>query len=416
MSAHPRKLKNTKWLNIPDLQNLLEILGRDGNPARINGGAVRNAVLGETIADIDISTEFLPNEVVDKLKSAGIRVVPTGLEHGTVTAVLGGKGYEITTLREDVETDGRHAVVKFGKDWAKDAQRRDLTMNALYCDRQGNILDPIGGYEDLVNRNIRFIGVAEDRIHEDYLRILRFFRLFAWYGTLRPDGEGLKACAKLKDQLSTLSAERVWAELKKLLSAPDPRRALLWMRTTGVLAAVLPESENWGIDLIHPYIDAQKEYGWKLDVIERLEAIIPKDPNVVTNLSSRLKLSNTEMLQLQTWAMTELPTSDKDRRELQRLIYWGDQKAICQNIRLEAARLYSKPDVDDELAKRVVQMKMACGWRRPKFPVRGKTLLELGYSPGENVGKTLKTLEIKWVDSDFNLSESELLGMAEQPH
>ena len=414
MSSRPQKLNNAEWLNQPDLQNLLSVLESDGKVARINGGAVRNAVLGEPIADIDISTEFQPEEVVEQLKSAGIKVVPTGLEHGTVTAVVGGKGYEITTLREDVETDGRHAVVKFGQDWTRDAQRRDLTMNALYCDRNGVIFDPLGAYDDLANRRIRFIGDATQRIREDYLRILRFFRFFAWYGSLRPDAEGLKACTRLKTHLGTLSAERVWAELKKLLGAPDPRRALLWMRTTGVLTAVLPESEHWGIDLIHPYLEAQQTYGWSTDALERLETIIPKNPEKTTQLAGRLKLSNLETEQLQAWAMTELPAVDMQEDALQRLLYWGDTHALCQTLRLEAARLFAEPDRADALESRIKQIELACGWQQPEFPLRGKTLLEQGHSPGQRIGIILKSLERRWVDSGFTLNEAELLALVDE--
>src|SRR5690606_10002862 len=218
-----------------------------GEEARIAGGAVRNALFGEPVADVDIATTTPPQETVRRAEAAGFKAVPTGFEHGTVTVVAEGRPFEVTTLRADVETDGRRARVVFGRDWQADAERRDFTINALYAEADGTVVDLVGGLADIAARRLRFIGDAEARIREDYLRILRFFRFFAWYGEGRPDAEGLKACARLKGGLSGLSAERVWAETKKLLSAPDPSRALLWMRQTGVLAASLAESEKWGI-------------------------------------------------------------------------------------------------------------------------------------------------------------------------
>ncbi|RVC41275.1 CCA tRNA nucleotidyltransferase, partial [Mesorhizobium sp. M4B.F.Ca.ET.088.02.2.1] len=222
-------------------------------------------------------------------EAAGFKTVPTGIEHGTVTAIAGGKTYEVTTLRADIETDGRRAKVSFGRDWKLDAERRDFTINALYAEADGNVVDLVGGIADIAARRLRFIGDAEARIREDYLRILRFFRFFAWYGDGRPDAEGLKACARLKDGLGQLSAERIWSELKKLLSAPDPSRALLWMRQAGVLTSVLPESEKWGIDAIHGLIRTEKDLGWAADPLLRLEAMVPPDAARMKTLAERLK-------------------------------------------------------------------------------------------------------------------------------
>ncbi|MEL6744920.1 MAG: CCA tRNA nucleotidyltransferase, partial [Pseudomonadota bacterium] len=239
------------WLAQRSVQKVLALLSSDGGEARVNGGAVRNALLNEPVGDIDIATTLEPSEVVKRAKAAKIKSVPTGIDHGTVTLVIDADAFEVTTLRSDVETDGRHAVVRFGTDWTQDAQRRDLTMNALYCAADGTVFDPLSGYDDVMNRRVRFIGDALDRIREDRLRILRFFRFFAWYGAFRPDADGLRACVREKNGLRNLSAERIWQELSKLLAAPDPSRALLWMRQTGVLSVVLEESENWGIDTIH---------------------------------------------------------------------------------------------------------------------------------------------------------------------
>lgn len=240
------------WLNDAPLQALLQALVGEGDEeARVVGGAIRNTLLGQAVADIDIATTALPATTVERAKAAGFKTVPTGIEHGTVTVVANGRPFEVTTLRQDVETNGRHAKVKFGRDWKADAERRDFTINALYCDADGSILDLVGGIADIGSRTLRFIGDAESRIEEDFLRILRFFRFFAWYGDGRPDAAGLRAATRLKAGIEQLSAERIWAEMRKLLAAPDPSRALLWMRQTGVLSLVLPESEKWGIDAIH---------------------------------------------------------------------------------------------------------------------------------------------------------------------
>ena len=195
------------WLDDRHLQKLLAALSAEGELARIAGGAVRNALLGQAVADIDIATTTLPDETVRRVKAAGFKAVPTGIEHGTVTAVVDGRPFEVTTLRADVETDGRRAKVSFGRDWTADAERRDFTINGLYAEADGTVVDLVGGLPDIEARRLRFIGDAETRIREDYLRILRFFRFFAWYGDGRPDAEGLKACARLKDGLDRLSAE-----------------------------------------------------------------------------------------------------------------------------------------------------------------------------------------------------------------
>ena len=217
------------------LQRLLAALAQGGEEARIAGGAVRNTLLGQPVADIDIATTNLPEETIRRAEAAGFKAVPTGIEHGTITVIAGGKPYEVTTLarRRRDRRPPRQGVVRPRLE--ADAERRDFTINALYAEADGTVVDLVGGIADIEARTLRFIGDPEARIREDYLRILRFFRFFAWYGDGRPDAEGLKACARLKEGLDQLSAERVWSELKKLLSAPDPSRALLWMRQAGVL-------------------------------------------------------------------------------------------------------------------------------------------------------------------------------------
>ena len=259
--------------------------------------------------------------------------MPTGIEHGTITVVAAGRPYEVTTLRDDIETDGRRAKVRFGRDWRRDAERRDFTINALYATADGAVVDLVGGLADLDSRTVRFIGDAETRIREDFLRILRFFRFFAWYGAGRPDAEALKACARLKDGLDQLSAERVWAELKKLLSAPDPSRALLWMRQASVLTRILPESEKWGIDLIHPLVKAEADLGWPPDPLLRLEALVPPDAARTKVLAERLKLSAAEAARLKTLGAGPRPIAPATTESaLARMLYAGDRQAMLDRL------------------------------------------------------------------------------------
>lgn len=396
------------WLRATNLQTVFDVLEAAGGAVRVNGGAVRNSLLGEPAGDVDLSTTLLPEAVIEALAAAGIKPVPTGIEHGTVTAVAGSEPFEITTLREDIETDGRHAVVRFGSDWTADARRRDFTMNALYCDRIGTVFDPLGGLADLRARQVRFIGDASQRIGEDRLRILRFFRFFAWYGAGRPDAAGLKACARLKGGLAEVSAERIWAELKKLLAAPSPTRALLWMRTSGVLGVVLPESEGWGIDLVGPLIAAESRYGFARDPLLRLAAMVRPLTARIRQLAARLKLSKSEAERLIAWANSTAPEADIPPNELYRLVYRGDRQGIIDAMRLAAARHLGKDETEiaDRMAERI---HLAAAWERPKFPLSGRDLTTRGIEPGPALGEKLKSLEEDWVESDFTLTPQALL-------
>jgi poly(A) polymerase len=395
------------------LADLLAMLNQDGEEARIAGGAVRNALMQESISDVDIATTCLPNEVTRRAEKAGLPVIPTGILHGTVTVVSGGEPYEVTTLRADIETDGRYAKVEFGRDWQADAERRDFTMNALYAKPDGTIIDLVGGIADIKSRAIRFIGDAEARIREDHLRILRFFRFFAWYGSGRPDADGLKACARLKETLLDLSVERVWMELKKLLGAPDPSRALLWMRQAGVLSVAVPESEKWGIDAVHAVVSAGRDLGWKPDPMLRLMAIMPPRIERVEELAARLKLSTAERERLEYWAGAELPQYDLDSQTFARLLYRSERKGVEDKIRLALADARSKAISDDAQMMRAAGysrlMDFAESWERPRFPVAGADLIAKGMKSGPKLGARLKALEEKWVDSGFGLTKAELL-------
>lgn len=404
------------WLEEKHLQKLLAVLSADGERARIAGGAVRNALLGQPVADVDIATTTLPEETARRAEAAGFKPVPTGIAHGTVTVVAGGKPYEVTTLRADVETDGRRAKVSFGRDWKADAERRDFTINALYAEADGSVIDLVGGVADVEARRLRFIGDAEARIREDYLRILRFFRFFAWYGDGRPDAEGLKACARLKDGIDRLSAERVWSELKKLLGAPDPSRALLWMRQAGVLSRVLPESEKWGIDALHGLVGTERDLGWKADPLLRLEAIVPPDVVRMKSLGERLKLSKEEANRLQRWAMSAPVDSEWTESTLAKALYRGDVQGLVDRLRLALALARSRAADDDQSMMRAGRLSrllaFAEKWKRPLFPIKGADLAALGIRAGPKLGTLLKRLENDWIESGFSLSRDALMERA----
>jgi tRNA nucleotidyltransferase/poly(A) polymerase len=407
-----------RWLGDKPLQQLLAALKQGGEEARVAGGAVRNALLGQPVADIDIAATTLPEETIRRAEASGFKTVPTGIEHGTVTVIAGGKPYEVTTLRADIETDGRRAKVTFGRDWKLDAERRDFTINALYAEADGTVVDLVGGIADIEARRLRFIGDAEARIREDYLRILRFFRFFAWYGDGRPDAEGLKACARLKEGLAQLSAERVWSELKKLLSAPDPSRALLWMRQAGVLSAVLPESEKWGIDAIHGLARTGKDLGWTADPILRLEAIVPPDAARMKTLGERLRLSNDEAARLRNWALTIAPDAKTTETELAKKLYYGDRGGYLDRIRLALAAARTRAFEDNQAMMEAGGLSRLLNftlkWSKPVFPIKGADLTGLGASPGPKLGATLKNLEREWVGSGFTLERGALMERAAQ--
>jgi len=405
------------WFKDPALQRILTLLNADGGEARVAGGAVRNALMGLPVADIDVATTLRPEKVVERAVTSGIRAVPTGIEHGTVTLVIDGHGFEVTTLRRDVETDGRRAKVAFGTDWQADAERRDLTINALYADAQGEVIDLVNGLPDIETRTVRFIGEAAERIAEDYLRILRFFRFFAHYGSGRPDADGLRACARAKDKLSTLSAERVWAETRKLLSAADPSRALLWMRQAGVLSEILPETEKWGIDGIHGLVATEKSLGWAPDPLLRLAAIVPPDAERLDALAKRLKMSNAEAARLATWANAPVPPDEVTDVGFDRLLYRHGAEGLVLRLRLALASARTAAEGDPAAMRRSarlsVLLKRAESYDRPAFPLSGADIVAAGVPAGKRVGEILKELEDFWVERNFTLDRAALTARLE---
>ena len=401
------------WFEDPALKKVLSVLNADGGEGRVVGGAVRNSLMNLPVADVDIATTLLPEAVIERATAASIKAVPTGIAHGTVTLVVGGKPFEVTTLRHDVETDGRHAQVAFSNDWQADAERRDLTINALYAEADGEVIDLIGGLADLERRNIRFIGDAATRIAEDHLRILRFFRFFAYYGAGRPDAEGLRACAAARSKIKSLSAERVWSETRKLLAARDPGRALLWMRQVGILTEALPETEKWGIDAVPALVETEQALGWAPDPLLRLAAIVPPDAPRLAKLAERLRLSKAEGGYLQDWANAPAVRDDLSEAALGRLLYRSGSGGVIDRLKLALAVARGKAEGDFEEMARTARfgalLKRAENWKKPAFPIGGADALAAGLTPGPRVGELLAELEQQWLDTNFSMNRASLL-------
>ncbi|MCR5877374.1 CCA tRNA nucleotidyltransferase [Phenylobacterium sp. J367] len=387
------------WMTTPEARRVMDALEAAGGPdsARFVGGCVRNAVIGRPISDVDIATTLTPDAATKALEAAGVKVVPTGVEHGTVTAVADGKPYEVTTLRRDVETDGRRAVVAFTTDWREDAERRDFTLNSLYARRDGTLYDPTGhGVADARAGRIVFVGDAEMRLREDYLRSLRFFRFLAWYGKGEPDAAALAAIAKYKDQVSTLAAERISAELLKLLAADDPREAVRLMAETGVLAVVLPGPLN--LARFEGLVAIESEQLFEADAVLRLAALLPQDQIAATGMSERLRLSNADRDRLVAAAApTPKLKSWMSPREIRRAVYRLGHGAFRDRAKLawaEANRTAVGPQWRGMIA-------LAEGWQAPAFPLTGEDVLKSGVPKGPLVGQVLREVEDWWVDHDF---------------
>lgn len=399
-----QRLDPQPWMTSKSAQRVMSALDaiRPGC-ARFVGGCVRNALLGEPVADVDIATQLVPELVQKAMIAAGIAVHPTGIEHGTLTVVADSHPYEVTSLRQDVETDGRRAVVAFTDDWALDAQRRDFRINALYASPDGVLYDPTGGgLDDIAARRIVFVGDAETRIREDYLRILRFFRFQAWYGRSLPDEEGLEACARLRSGLADISAERIWMETRKLVAAPQPLSALDAMKDAGVFGQLFPDAK--GLELIGKLIRLEMQEDLGPDPMVRFLSLFWKDADAVHAVANRLKMSNEERHRLNWAVRDETPIwGGVTEHEVRAALYRAGEQVIRDRIVLEWANDGSADwrDVHD-LAER---------WRRPTMPVNGSDLLALGVTEGPAIGDALRRLEDAWIDSDFALGRDELLAL-----
>jgi poly(A) polymerase len=372
-------LPPAEWTQRADLAALIAALDPDGlGLCRYVGGAVRDTLMGLPVADIDLATPLLPGKVMARLEGAGIKVVPTGLAHGTVTAVLAGGPAEITTLRRDVSTDGRHATVAFSSEWQDDAARRDFTINALYADpRDLAVFDYFGGLADLAARRLRFIGDAEQRIREDYLRILRYFRFQARFGSVPADGEAEEACARLAPGMKGLSRERIGWELLNLLGLPDPAPTIQRMAQLGVLAQILPEANPAALP---PLIAGEQRANAAPDTLRRLAALLPPDPELALLIGARLRLSIAQRKRLSVAAARAAPQADA-----RTLAYQLGRDAATDRLLLTGADLAPLR-----------------GWDIPRFPLRGGAIVARGVSAGPDVARILRAVESQWIAGGFD--------------
>ena len=391
------------WMTDPATVQVMAALesagGEDG--ARFVGGCVRNTLMKRPVGDIDIATTLTPDAVTAALKAAGLKAVPTGAAHGTITAVSRGRPFEITTLRRDVETDGRHAKVAFTDDWAEDAARRDFRLNALYADIRGRLFDPTGeGVADALAGRIVFVGDARARIVEDALRILRFFRFLAWYGRGEPDAIGLAACRDLRDLVSGLSAERVTKELLTLLAADDPRRAVRLMAEAGVLGLVLPEAQ--GLSRFDSLVAIETGMLFTEDALLRLAALLAADPAAGAAVATRLRLSNAQRDRLIAALGTEPPlVSWMSPRQTRQAVYRLGAQAFCDR----ASLAWAASDRPASAIQWRALLPMAQSWPRPVLPLTGEEVVAAGVRRGPQVGAVLREVEAWWIDNDFTLDK-----------
>lgn len=383
------------WLTYPESIRLFSELEAAGGQARFVGGCVRDALLGHISDDLDVCTDLSPETVLAVLTEAGLKVIPTGLKHGTVTAFLGGHKYEITTLRVDVKSFGRHAEVAFTDSWRDDAARRDFTINALYLEISGELHDYYDGVSDLAEGMIQFIGDANKRIEEDYLRVLRFFRFFGRYGIGVPDERSLSACQHAAGKLNGLSAERISKEVLQILGSSDPLKVLLQMQNTGILDAL------FGRKIVLSLLQGMLSLPLDCDPINRLAALLEGDITFAKATSKALRLS----------ARTEKRLVYMCGEFLSPHLTLHEQKVELYKLGLEIFRdrVFLSWASNPENTAYSDYLNFADSWVIPQYPVTGKDLLEKGFQAGAGLGVILRELETEWINSDFNLSREELL-------
>lgn len=391
------KLPPQPWMRRPGTQRILAALAGE---TRIVGGAVRDGLLGLPVADVDLATPLMPDEVTRRLKAGGIKAVPTGIAHGTVTAIADGSIIEVTTLRRDVATDGRHAEVAFSADWQEDASRRDFTINALYADPgTGEIFDYFGGLADLEARCVRFIGDPLRRIAEDHLRILRFFRFHARFGGA-PHQPSLEACAARANDLMALSRERIRDELLKLLCVADPLPTLRLMLDRGIFTPVFPEIDSGRLPALERLVAIEKALEIPCAALRRLATLLSADARLLGDVSARLRLSNLERKRLVATAdrLPAIPAGPGP------LAYRAGAESAADLLLLAAGNA-------DAVAAPLAFLR---DWEEPRLPISGRDLIALGVPMGPEVSRLLLKVENDWIDAGFPSDRDAVLGLARQ--
>jgi poly(A) polymerase len=402
----PADLADARWLDDGAVARLLAVLNRDGEEARVVGGAVRDALLRLPPGEIDLATTALPEEVTRRVEAAGGKAIPTGIEHGTVTAVLDGRTFEVTTLRQDVETFGRHARVAFGRDWQADAQRRDFTINALSVSADRLVHDYVGGLADIAARRVRFIGEPRRRIEEDYLRILRFFRFHAYFGNGAPDAAGLHACIAARAGLETLSRERVRTEMLKLLLAPHATTALVAMAEYGLLGSLLG-----GVAYLASFENMAKveaAIGAEPDALRRLGALNFWVAEDAERLTRRLRLANTEserLLALERWWRVAPQAGEAAARAL---LYEAGPEAFTDRVLIAWAR--SQAGAADASWQAVAGLPQR--WMPPVFPLKAADFIKRGIVAGPALGVALRSAKAAWIAADFPVDDTAIEAIA----
>ena len=405
-SSQIQSIADAKWLGWPETQTVFEALSGEGAVTRAVGGAVRDTLMGVPVGDVDLATTAPPQSVIELAGSAGLKAVPTGIEHGTVTIIAGKRSFEVTTLRCDVETHGRRATVAFTEDWQEDARRRDFTINALYANSDGTLYDPLGGLADLEVRRVRFIGEAAARIREDYLRILRFFRFNAEFGSPPYCPEGLHACVQERGGLDQLSGERVRAEMMLVLKAPGAVDALDAMFGHGLLSPILG-----GVALplrFQRLIAAEDELAVGADAVRRLFALAVLVREDVERLGRKLRLSNAETKRLGELLIIRTLDCPVNEQQAKAAIY-GLGAAIFRNVNLLGlAQSFGPEDRENWLAA----FDLSNNWLVPVFPLSGSDLADLGVPKGPRVGKLLAVIEHEWIEREFDDDRTALIERA----
>ncbi len=399
-------LENLQWLQSENVQKIFSILEESGAETRVIGGAVRNSILGLEVKEIDFATTATPDEVIALFKAKKVRTIPTGVEYGTVTVVLDSENYEITTLREDIKTDGRHAVVKFGKNWSKDAERRDFTMNALYLDRYGKLFDYTGGYQDCLDKKIEFIGSAEQRIKEDYLRILRYFRFMATFGFVEFDKETMSAILKNKNGLNQLSPERISMEMKKILVGSFAAEIIEKMVEIGLFQILTGGDVR--LPQFQKLMQLSKSLKFEINPTVMIYTLVISDSEDIDRVVEKMNFLNSERKRMHSiYEFTKVSILNLADLELTKLLYKYGRQTSFEGVLIQ----FINGQLPVQESKLNLILRKLSEIEIPEFEISGKDLIAMGVKPGKQMGELLKRGESAWINSGFKLSKNELLQL-----